>query len=363
MDQKHFILCDLGETSWQSDNGGRHRTMQLHELYARAGLDIETMAREADCSNIAKYIYGLQALIKNGMAFPGPVKLLRHHGAAHARCSAHLSKPSKPSTFSWEDTHCNNSALPFLMHRAGCKVVASPQNLEALFYWDLYSKKSTWRLRVEMTALKNADAIFCISSEEQWLLALFGMHADFLPYHPPLYVRQKMQHIRDLREPSQKTRILIMGSAENPPTRQGMVQLLEMLNAFPPGAAPPLDIVGFGTENLQQEVTGTGFKIHGGVDNETLQQLLLQAKAVICHQKRGIGALTRIPEMLWAGVPVIANSIAARSASIYDGVNIYNSPQELLDLLNRTLPIPPPPAAPTKAEARFIDALCPAHAG
>lgn len=357
MDQQKLILCDLGEHSWESDNGGRHRTMQLHELFARAGYRIETLVRDADCSNGAKYIHGLRALIQSGMAFPSPGRLLRHHGTAYARCAPHLSKNRKASTFSWEDTHCNNSALPFLMRRAGYKVVASPQNLEALIHWELHSRKNTWQLRAEMTALKNADAIFCISSEEQWLLALFGMQADFLPYHPPRYVREQMQAIRSLRETSQKTRMLIMGSAGNPPTRQGMIHLLEILKRHPTVAALPLDIVGYGTETLKNEIAGTGFRIHGGVNSETLERLLIESKAVICHQKRGIGALTRIPEMLWAGIPVITNPIAGRSAFMYDGVNTYNSPQELMELLDHTLPVPTSPPAPTKAEARFIEAI------
>lgn len=363
MEQQKLILCDLGEHSWEADNGGRHRTMQLHELFARAGLKIETLIRDAECSNCAKYVYGLCALIRCGLAFPSPGRLLRHHGAAYARCAPHLSPARKASTFSWEDTHCNNSALPFLMRRAGYKVVASPQNLEALVYWDLHSRKNTWRLRTEMAALKNADAIFCISSEEQWLMALFGIQADFLPYHPPRYVREQMQAIRDLRESSKKTRILIMGSAGNPPTRQGMIHLVEILKTHPTAAALPLDMVGYGTETLSNEIAGTGIRIHGGVSSEKLQQLLIESKAVICHQKRGIGALTRIPEMLAAGIPVITNPIAARSASMYNGVNTYNSPEELMELLRHTLPIPLPPSAPAKAEARFIEAVHPAQAG
>jgi hypothetical protein len=77
-------------------------------------------------------------------------------------------------------------------------------------------------------------------------------------------------------------------------------------------------------------------------------------KAVV-FQTRGSGALTRIPELLLAGLPVICNPHAARSAQQYDGVEIFDTDEELVSLLNARAPMPVPPDRPVQAEERLLN--------
>ena len=58
---------------------------------------------------------------------------------------------------------------------------------------------------------------------------------------------------------------------------------------------------------------------------------LVKAKAVICYQVSGPGALTRIAEMLVANVPVMGNSHALRSYYNINGVIEFDSIEEFIN--------------------------------
>jgi hypothetical protein len=58
--------------------------------------------------------------------------------------------------------------------------------------------------------------------------------------------------------------------------------------------------------------------------------------------------------MLMAGVPVLANPIAARSAFHLEGVHIYDSEPDLFTLLGSELATPALPAQPQEAESRLV---------
>jgi hypothetical protein len=82
-----------------------------------------------------------------------------------------------------------------------------------------------------------------------------------------------------------------------------------------------------------------------------------KAIAVLIYQEAGVGALTRIPEMLIAGILVIANSNTCRSAYNYDGIYCYDDDYELIKLMKSKLDLPKVLPSPIEAERRFIDCL------
>jgi hypothetical protein len=98
-------------------------------------------------------------------------------------------------------------------------------------------------------------------------------------------------------------------------------------------------------------------KIHGRLELTQLCDLMASSEKAVVFQTRGSGALTRIPELLLAGLPVICNPHAARSAQHYDGVEIFDTDEELVALLNTRAPIPRPPGRPVQAENRLIKRL------
>jgi hypothetical protein len=117
-------------------------------------------------------------------------------------------------------------------------------------------------------------------------------------------------------------------------------------------------VVGLETERLRNVQRPPSVDVRGYVDNDTLDEMLISARAVLIHQRAGVGALTRIPEMLVAGVPVIASGVAARSAHEFEGVYTYEAPYELEALMRGDpLPMPPVPQRAVDAEERFVETM------
>jgi hypothetical protein len=65
---------------------------------------------------------------------------------------------------------------------------------------------------------------------------------------------------------------------------------------------------------------------------------------MVCYQQYGSGALTKIKEMLIAGVPVIANVHSARSYHGYNGVIEFTGFEDIHEAIGRLarlhVPIP-----------------------
>jgi len=60
-----------------------------------------------------------------------------------------------------------------------------------------------------------------------------------------------------------------------------------------------------------------------------LYELLADTRGCIVYQENGSGALTKIPELLIAGVPVIINSHAARSHHNLPGIFEFTALEQL----------------------------------
>jgi len=354
-----YVLADRSPDSWQQAGGGQHRTTQLHEILRDAGIEIRHVPAEADCSNLRKYVLGLKFFLPLGFRHRSSLRCVRRHGAVAARLHKAFAANPEATVLLWEDTHRARQATPLIARQAGLAVVALPHNLEALVAFPPGTRfpATSRRWREEVRHLGAVSAAFCCSREEQWLLALFGVAADFLPCFPPQSVAGHCLRIRERRQTMRPQRLLIMGSASYAPTFDGMARLLEMLRRLPGGGRLPVDVAGFGSEAFRPHLEGTDYVLHGAVDAEALAHLLVHAKAVLLHQTAGGGALTRIPEMLLAWVPVLANPIAARSAMQLDGVHVCDSEKDLACWLNSELSPPPLPARPRNAEARLVETV------
>jgi hypothetical protein len=249
--------------------------------------------------------------------------------------------------------------LPFIARAGGVKVIGLPHNLESLVpgNMSLSTRKIApdW-LREEIHALAACDAVFTISREDQWLLRLHGIAADYLPYYPPPAVESFMRDIRQARiVEASRHDLLLLGTAANRPTFDGMLNRLKFF-ARNRGLYRNLHVVGFGTERLQGAVESeAGITLHGAVDNQTLRALLLQVRAAVVHQAASSGALTRIPELLLAGIPVLANTDAARSYFLQPGVFVYEEDAQLSSFLDSELSDVVSPQPPDNFTRRFLE--------
>lgn len=251
--------------------------------------------------------------------------------------------------------------LPLAAQRCGKKVVALPHNLDSLVpdrISLLSGKVAPKWLEEELRWLRQCATVFVISREEQWLLHLHGVSALYLPYAPPPQTADYLDDIRAVRsQVPPHNFFLVLGTAGNPPTRRGMEAQLNALQSFD----IQIKVAGFGTERLlAQFAHAQNLELLGSVDDAQLRQLLITCRAVLIHTQASSGALTKIPEMLRAGVPVLVNAAGARSYFYVPGVTVYEDWQDLSQLLTRaSLAMPTNDRSPSeqKKERSLMDAL------
>jgi hypothetical protein len=205
----------------------------------------------------------------------------------------------------------------------------------------------------ELQLLARCRLVITVSREEDVLLNNLGIPSLFIPYFPGEPILQRLRAVRAARGNKAKHGFLAIGNAKNLQTRAGLADLGRFwqenrLDA----AAGKLLLGGFkSAEFFSPGQFGPGVELLGTLENDRLAQILSRIKACICYQESGSGALTRICEMLVAGVPVLANTHAARSYYNMNGVIEFGELAELaeavkgIDFLEGTIPMPQAPDA------------------
>lgn len=228
--------------------------------------------------------------------------------------------------FLWENT--NDRDMLYLLKATGHRVIGMPHNIESLV-----RGKSAIALGAEVANLRRCDAVFTISKEETWLLRLMGLNAHYFPYYPPQAAESFLLAIRRKREqriPKPCKVFTLLGSATNIPTRSGMQALVDY--AATQDLPFKLIVAGYGTESLKP-ISNSQIVFRGTLSNKELEKLLIDIDGIVIYQPPTTGALTRIPEMLLAGIPVFANFNAARNYFGIKGIEQYNTFEELFEML------------------------------
>ncbi|MFZ2900370.1 MAG: glycosyltransferase [Saprospiraceae bacterium] len=270
-----------------------------------------------------------------------------------------LRESGNSKIFFWESTFPRDYFALGAARSAGLKVVALPHNLESLVPNPTPSNIRPGKaahFNNEIKVLSQCDAVFTISHEETWLLKLFDINAHFLPYYPTSETLDYLKDIREVRKELPQEGYLIMGSAGNYPTQKGILELIETV-----GNSIQLEtfkIAGFGTEQFRKSVQPyLNIQLLGELSNQQLFSEIASTKGVIIHQPPTTGMITRITELLIAGVPVICNYISARSYYGVEGIHIYQKKEDLRELVKAPLPVPPSPKSIEKWEKHFISIL------
>jgi hypothetical protein len=348
------ILCESSFVPAVEGHGGQHRSLQVMEILRCGGFEPRALAESVTGSRALRLFDGARQLLENPQPLRNAHKRIGALGYHAERVRQALRQFAAPRVLVWERTR--EHLLGQTARRAGVRVVALPQNLESMVHGQrdpLTGETPPASFETELRALGAADAIFTISREEQWLLSLRGMDADYLPYHPPEPLRDKLLAVRRSRRAP--GRFLVLGTVNNPPTEAGMRVQLELLEGIARSSNLQVDVVGYGTERLAR--TSQHLAFHGALSNPKLEELLLEARALLLHQRAAAGAVTRIPEMLVAGVPIIGNPIACRSAHDLDGVHCYEDARGLAALMAQPLQTPPVPEPPRASEERLLDCI------
>ena len=341
-------------------HGGVRRAQQIFELLRRADSAVAVAhplrdtavggLRHADWGAALQYARGVRA------SPPRRARIALGFARNYGDWRRGLSRYPQARVLVWESTI--DSMVLHAAKGAGLRVVAVPQNLETLVPGAVEPRTGQtmpWSLEHELRQLAAADAVYTISREEQWLLRLRGIAAEYLPFFPDAACQNAWLAVRagraQRREPP--AGFVLLGSAVNPPTRAGVRELLTWLRAHASPAAPEMHVVGYGTE-VFKDFESPGIHVHGAVGEAALHALLVRARAVVLHQTAAVGALTRISEILLAGVPILASPTAARSTDRYRGVVTYESFADLRRLLLDDWPTPPIPEPPELLERAFL---------
>ena len=200
------------------------------------------------------------------------------------------------------------------------------EQVAAAFQRPLFSK--------EIDLLAQCHMIITISREETFLLNNMGIHTVFFPYFPVVSISTRMLQVREKRTREDKEGILLLGNVLNLQTRQGIEKMInfgESNKLFQKHGK--LIVAGYGTGKYLKNTSRNAVAFYGELANDEMDRLLTRVRAVLCYQETGAGALTRICEMLIAGIPVLANSHSARSYYNMNGVIEFNELNDLAGTL------------------------------
>jgi hypothetical protein len=339
-------------------HGGQKRTAQIDEILRNAGIDYY----QPDFANTAIFKNKLP-LYLTGLNYN---KNLRTSNKSRYAIGRYLKlfesfvEENNPRLFLWESTVGYNLLLAEVLYKKNVPVIALPHNIESLVAGSksVFSNKISpgWLLE-ELKYLSYCDKTFVISREENWLLSSAGLNASYLPYYPPAESEKYLLAIRDRRQRQGKNRkqtknILLLGTFYNKPTFEGYTDLLQHIYRHKDLL---INVAGFGSEQMENMFPGERIKIWGSVSNMKLTELISDADYGIIHQPPTSGALTRVPELLLAGLPLLLNIHAARNCYDFDGIKVYNSYPELSDLLHTDHPSSPRLFTRPAEENIFVD--------
>lgn len=324
-------------------HGGEKRTYQITELLKDLGISSEPLALGLfDRGTRLKRFIALFVNFKFIRSLKIPITSLQHYRILSSTIFSsrkQLKQLMHSSLILYEHAYHLNWFIPVLLKRQGHTIIAIPHNLETLVIGQS-SKLSKLPAPIgfleELLVLKTADLVLSISKEEEWLLNLLGVNTIYFPYAPGSLELIMLDEVKIARKNRKNnSSFLIMGTAGNPPTIEGMTDLLTMLN-IDSTLNFTFHIAGFSTDKIfTEDEFPERFKFYGSVSNTKLYELYKEVDAAIINQKPSSGSLTKIPELLSAGVPVIVNTYAARNFYNVKGVTVFRSFNEFINILTR----------------------------
>jgi len=232
-------------------------------------------------------------------------------------------------------------------------VIAVCHNLESLVDGQTSEINRLKLFSEEIKILKKCRLAITISNEDFFTLRHFKINAQFFPYYPPENVVSEMVKLRKLRQTTIKHNCIMLGSARNNPTERGMKTFINFWNKnnIKDKCDNELIIAGWDTETLLKHERLKGAKLFGSLPKSHMYEVLSNVRSFIIFQNNGTGAITRIPEMLIANIPIISNSLSARSYSHTNGVfefhdlyiNSFLNAMKRAHTIEKEIPIPTRP--------------------
>jgi hypothetical protein len=263
--------------------------------------------------------------------------------------------PDKEISFAMLDDPIYFSPLLKKLKEYKIPIVGMCHNIESLVPGQVKTERQRKLFGKEIDCLKLCNLVVTISREDYITLNNFDVNAFFLPYYPVEAIARRMLKIRDVRKSNIKNNFLLVGSAKNKPTEKGLLRFVKAWNEYNfEDLGETLLIAGYDTEDLSGYIKGQKIQLLGALSTEELDHYLSTVKACICYQEDGTGALTKIQEMLIAGIPVMANTHAARSYYGADGLIEFSGFDGFKESFNKIKQIKERISIPDPPEVRYF---------
>jgi hypothetical protein len=346
-------------------DGGSKRTAQISEILEEAAIEQEFY--DPDLTRIFEKKFaaleGIRLLQQHGIKSKLTRTALTQLGFNYYKREKTLAEYAKNhKLLLWESSRQQNFLMSYAARDNGLNVIGLPHNLESLVrgqYSEFTGKAAPYWFEEEFQSLSQCQALFTISREEQYLLKLFGIHAGFLPYYPPALVREYLLSIREKRNLKPGGNLFfLMGTAGNKPTFDGMLDRIRFFHQEVKDPSAELHVAGYLSENLASHLPADArIKLHGSLSKEALAEQLTKCRFCWIHQHISTGSLTKIPELMMAGVPVLINADAARNFHNIDGIRVYEDDSDCLNAMNESFQTPAIPQKPAVHERIFLETI------
>lgn len=323
--------------------GGYYRTAQIMKLLSDAGCDVELMDRTG-------LFFGRTARMRAWLQIRNEVKSLsfrEQHQAAHCfMATRHVLKGGRKMLVT-------EGIVDRLKYHAafslGVPVVCFPECWTALlpgFRDSLTDAGKEDALKLQRRVYERVDRIGWISREELWLGRNLGIQGEYVPYYPCPEHHADLSAIRSVRQANgPSARFLIIATENNSDAPEiALAEQAKLISGRAEIAGDlEVDVVGYAADKYRHLWGHHCFNVHGKVPRDQLTRLMERCRALLVHGHQGIGTITRVVDCLVAGIPVVANGIAARSAYGLSGVAVYDSDWEFAEALGGASSAPCPP--------------------
>lgn len=228
--------------------------------------------------------------------------------------------------------HAGFASLLEINARHGVRTIVCPQNIESFdTALDMRGTLGGYARAIdfanELRVLARCDERLLISKVEAGLLGGLGLPGRFYPYRAVGEVRDRLMAIRlaRTRRDADPATFLMLGTAAHESTRASMEWFVGCAReqGLPPGAR--VIVAGLKTDELLPPgVSVPGLELRGWVEDDALDALLTRATAMLLPQRSGFGALTRLPELACAGIPLLLSRHASLAVDAPPGTAVLD---------------------------------------
>ena len=242
-------------------------------------------------------------------------------------------------------------------NQLGLKTVLAPWSFESLtdnltylvsaFQATNPSNAAEMRVRAAFASFAD-DTILSAGITRTWLLSRLenaflkasGLECGYLPYYPIGEAEECLRAIRRQRCVERGLFVICGGSnAQNLIAMQAFLQRLSKQD-LPAGSriaiAGCTELPGDWTSHL-----GECIQFPGRLPEDEFDSLLARAQAVLVPQTCGFGCMTRVADMLCAGIPVLADALVANGTGEVPGaIFVTDAPGAWSAALNESLNLP-----------------------